>query len=101
MLLGEESLQCTNGDGLIDLTAAARCFAGMGTDSSTDTRQRIGLTRVAVGFFKVAFRNQRDVPPRVGMRGAGHHAGEIGIEPISIYLFVNKPLQHVWPLSAS
>ena len=56
-LLGEKTLQRPDGNGSVDLSAAAGSFAGVRTDSSADAGQRIGIARDAIGFFESALGN--------------------------------------------
>ncbi len=62
----------------------------MSADASADAGQRVGIAGEAVSFLKTAFRNQRNVPPGIGMSGTSHHAGEIGIEPVPIHRFIDE-----------
>ena len=64
--------------GLSICAAPAGGFAGMGANAAADAGQRVGTARVLVGFLETAFGNEADVTPGVGVRRAGHHAGEVG-----------------------
>ena len=91
---GEEALECADGDGFVDFTTAAGGLAGMGADAAADAGHGIGLAGVAVGLFEVAFGDEFDVATCVGMGGAGHHAGKVGIEPIPVHLFIFEAVRH-------
>ena len=53
-LLGEKTLESADGNGTVDLTAAAGSFARMRADSSANAGQRIGIARDAIGFFETS-----------------------------------------------
>ena len=93
-LLGEKTLESADGNGPVDLTAAARGLAGMRAHSSADAGQRIGVARDAIGFFEAALGNQADIASGVGVRRAGHHAGEVRVQPVPVDLLVFVSLQH-------
>jgi hypothetical protein len=66
----------------------------MGAYASADTGHWIGPARDAVGFFELTLRNQLNISARIGVRGAGHHAGKVGVQPVSVNLLVNEALLH-------
>src|SRR5215469_17172034 len=80
----KESFECANRDGLIDLAASAGGLTGMGADAAADRSEWIGIARELVSFFEASFRDQSHVPAGVRVCGTGHHAGKVGIQPISI-----------------
>ena len=94
---GKKALERADRDRLVDLAAAACGLAGMSADASADAGHGIGFARDAIGLFKLALRNQRNIAARVGVRGASHHAGEVGVQPIPVNLLVDKSLQHAGP----
>src|SRR5207302_3810986 len=67
---------------------------GMRTNATTDAGQRIGVAGKTIGLFKTAFRDQTNIAPGIGMGRAGHHAGKVGIKPISVDLLILIALQH-------
>ncbi len=94
ILLGEKTLQRADGNGPIDLAAAAGSFARMRADPPADAGQRIRVARQPVCFFKAALGNQAHVASGVGVCRAGHHAGKVGVQPIPVDFFVFESLQH-------
>ena len=88
--LGQEALESANGDRPIDLTSSARGFARMCANASANARHGIGIARKAIRVFELTFRNQRDVAAGIGVCGARHHAGEVGIQPLPIDLLVSE-----------
>jgi len=66
----------------------------MRTDTAADAGHWIGLTRSPIGLFKFAVGNQRYITACIGMRGAGHHAGKVGVQPIPVNLLVDKAFEH-------
>jgi hypothetical protein len=66
----------------------------MGADAAADRSEWIGIARELVSFFEASFRDQSHVPAGVRVCGTGHHAGKVGIQPISIHLLVFESLQH-------
>ena len=95
--LGKKALERADRDGLIDLAAAAGCLAGMSADASADAGHGIGLARYAVGFFKLTLGNELHIAAGIGVRGTGHHAGEVGVQPIPVNLLVDESLLHEGP----
>src|SRR4029077_14606113 len=83
-----------NGNGPVDFTAAARGFARMRAHSPANAGQRIRLARESVGLFESALGNQANVASGVGVGRAGHHAGEVCVQPIPIDLLVFESFQH-------
>src|SRR5215470_5276264 len=99
--LGERTLASSNLNRLVNRPSAARSLTRVSTNASADAGQGIGIASKAVGFFKTSFSDQRDVAPRVGVGGAGHHAREVGVEPIPINRLVGESLLHdLWLRSA-
>src|ERR1700740_237714 len=94
MALREEAFECADLNWFVDFDAAARAFARMSAYASADAGQGVGIAREAVGFFKPSFRNQRDVPPGIGVGRAGHHAGKVGVQPVPAHRLVLKTLLH-------
>src|ERR1051326_1018667 len=90
----EETLQCSNGNRLVNGAAPAGSLARMSADAPADARHGIGFTRPTVGLFELPIRNKRDVAPGVGSRRARHHAGEIAIEPVAVDFLVAKSHSH-------
>src|SRR5579884_3702304 len=95
--LGQKTFQRANGNWLIQLAAPARRFTWVRANPAADAGQRIGIAREAVGFFEAAFADQRDIAARIRMRRARHHAGEIGVQPISVHPLLFESLQHFVP----
>ena len=54
----------------------------------------LGSRAIAVGLFKFALGNERNITAGIGMRGTGHHAGEVGVQPIPVNLLVDKAFEH-------
>src|SRR5271163_1911057 len=79
MLLGEEAFERANRDRLVDLAAAAGCLAGMRADAPADAGQWVRASSRTIGFLEIAFSDKFDIFSRIGVCGAGHHAGEVGI----------------------
>lgn len=77
--LREKTLESPYRDGAIDIPATSGGFTGMSTNPAADTRERIRIAGKLVSFLKAPFRNERNVTPRVGVGGASHHAGKVGI----------------------
>src|SRR5215469_207896 len=94
VLLREESLQSSNRDRLVDLAAAAGCFARVCAHSSANAGEGIRVAGEPVGFFESSFTNQTDVASGIGMGWARHHAREVCVQPIRINRFVFESLQH-------
>src|SRR5579875_732374 len=90
----QESLQRANGNRTVDLPAPACGFTGVRADTPADAGHRIGIAGEAVGFFEAPFRDQRYVPPSVGVRRTSHHAGEVGVQPLPINLFLSEAQLH-------
>jgi hypothetical protein len=88
--LGEEALERTDRDRLIDLSAAAGRLAGMSADAPADAGQADWARARAVGLFKLALCNELNIAAGVGVRGTGHHAGEVGVQPIPVNLLVDE-----------
>ena len=86
--LGQKALERTDRDWPVDLSATAGGLAGMRAYAAADAGQWIGFTGKLIGFFKSTFRDQRDIAARVGVRGTGHHAGKVGVQPIPVHLLV-------------
>ena len=97
MLLGEEALERANRDRLVDLAPAAGSLARMRADASANAGQWVWTSSIAIGFLEIALSDKLDIFPRIGVGGAGHHAGEVGIEPILVHLLVDKPSLHDEP----
>src|SRR5208337_122396 len=95
--LGEEALERADRDRLIDLAAAARRLAGMSADASADAGHWIGPARIAICLFKLTLCNELNIAAGIGVRGTGHHAGEVGVQPIPVNFLVDKALQHAEP----
>jgi len=83
--LGEKTLEGADGNGFVDLTAAAGGFAGMSANAAADTGKRVGAAGVLIRFFETALGNEADVTTCVGVRRAGHHTGEVSMEPVLIH----------------
>jgi hypothetical protein len=66
----------------------------MGANPAADTRQRIGIAGKFVSFLKSPFRNERDVPARIGVGWTRHHAGKVGVQPIPVHCLFFEALQH-------
>src|ERR1035438_294129 len=66
----------------------------MSTDPSADAGHGIWLACNAIGLFKLALCNELDIASGIGVRGTGHHAGKVGVQPIPVNLFIDKALQH-------
>ena len=84
MALRDEALESTDGNGHIQLPAAAGRFAGMSANAATDGSERIGDAGVAVCFLVPSLRNEGDVSPGLRVNGTGLHAGEVRFEPLNI-----------------
>jgi hypothetical protein len=91
--LRQKTLESTYRDGTINISTTTGSFARMGTHSATDARQRVGIAGELVSFLKSPFRNQGHITSRVGVGRTSHHAGEIGVQPIPVDLFVFVPFQ--------
>src|SRR5579859_5032744 len=96
MPLGEKALQRANRDWFIYRSPAASRLAGMRADTAADARHRVRIARVAVSFFELPIRDQRDVPAGIGLRRARHHARKVRVEPVPIHLLVTKTCAHEW-----
>ena len=94
VLLGKKTLQSADRNGPVNFSAPAGGLARMRAHSSADAGQRIGLPRDPISFFEAALSDQADVAPGVGVRRAGHHAGEVGVQPVPVDLLVFVALQH-------
>ena len=92
--LGQKSLESSYRDGFVNFATAAGRLTGMRTNATTDAGQRIGVAGKTIGLFKTAFRDQTNIAPGIGMGRAGHHAGKVGIKPISVDLLILIALQH-------
>ena len=57
----------------------------------------LGPRAVAICFFELALGNQRNIASRIGVRGTGHHAGEVGVQPVPVNLLVDESLLHEGP----
>src|SRR5277367_5586805 len=66
----------------------------MRAHTSADAGQRIGIASDAIGLFETALGNQADIASGIGVRRAGHHAGEVRVQPTPIDLFILISLQH-------
>ena len=66
----------------------------MRAHSSADAGQRIGVARDAIGLFEAALGNQADIASGIGVRRAGHHAGEVRVQPVPVDLLVLVSFQH-------
>jgi hypothetical protein len=94
---GEKSFKRSYRNRLVDFSATACSLAWMSAHASANAGHRIGLARSEIGSFEVAFRNLGNIAARIGVRGAGHHAGKIGVQPIPVNLLVDEPLLHESP----
>ena len=68
----------------------------MRANTAADAGHWIGIARVAISFFELPFRNERDVAAGIGLRRAGHHARKVRVEPVGIDLLVTKACAHEW-----
>jgi hypothetical protein len=66
----------------------------MRANSAADARQRVRIARQSVRFFKSPLCDQANISSGIRMRRTGHHAGEIGVQPIRVNLLVFESLQH-------
>jgi hypothetical protein len=96
VLFSKKTLQRTDGDWPVYFAAAASGFAGMCTNAPADGSQRVRIAGKPVGLFKPSLRDQTDIPAGISVRRAGHHAGEIGVQPVPVNFFVFVSLQHDW-----
>ena len=94
MTFRQEALERSYGNRSIDLASPAGSFTRMSANPATDAGQRIGGAGESIGLFESSFRDQADVAPRIGVSGTRHHAGEVGIQPVPIDLFIFIALQH-------
>src|SRR5208283_1703315 len=93
-LLGKKALESANGNWPVNLTPTACGFARMRANSPADAGQRVGIAGDAVGFFEAAIGNQSNIASSVGVCRTGHHAREVGIQPVPVDLFIFVSLQH-------
>ena len=93
-LLGEKTLESTNGNGTVNLAAAAGGLARMRAHSSADAGQRIGIARDSISFLEAPLGDQADIAASVGVCRTSHHAGKVGIQPIPIHFFVFVAFEH-------
>ena len=78
------ALQRTNGDGFINLAAAAIVFARMRADPSQHIRKRIGRTRNHVRLFIARDPNCLNVSSALGVNGTGALARDILVEILAV-----------------
>ena len=90
----EKALQRPDRDRPVDSAAAACGLARMRAHAAADARHRVRIARVAVRLLEAPLRDERNVPPRIGARGACHHAREVRVEPLAIDAFVSQPFEH-------
>src|SRR5712692_3669824 len=92
--LREESFERADGDGFVNLAAAAGSFTGVRANPAAHAGHGIGVAGVTIRLFKPPLRNQRNVAAGIGSRRAGHRAGEIAIEPVAVDFLVAKSHSH-------
>ena len=81
---GHKSLQRPDGNWQVKLSAATSRFTRMTANSAADGREGIGDPGITVGFFVPSLRDQRYVPPGLGVDGTGLHAGKGRFQPFQI-----------------
>jgi hypothetical protein len=82
--LGDEALERTDRDRLVEGSAPARRLAGRGADTTANRSEWIGASRDRVGLPEAAIGDERDVAPRLGSDRAGGVAGEVGLQPLAV-----------------
>src|SRR5260370_16255409 len=87
-LFGKKTLESTNGNGTVNLAAAAGGLARMRAHSSADAGQQIGIARDSISFLEAPLGDQADIASSLGMRRAGHHAGKVRVHPLPVHLFI-------------
>ena len=92
--LGQKPLESANRDGLVDGPAPASRLAGVRANPAADAGHRVRIARIAICFFKLPLRDERDVTACVGLRRASHHARKIRVQPVAIDLLVTKTREH-------
>src|SRR5579863_1671508 len=92
--LGQEPFQGTDGNGFVDFAAPAGCLAWVSADAAADARHGVGIARIAIGFFKTAVCNERDVAPGVGPRRARHHTRKVTVQPVAVDFLIAKSRSH-------
>src|SRR5208283_4470599 len=80
-LIGEETLECANRHGRIDLAAAARVLARGAASAPAYRGDRIGRARDAICFREASFRDQLDVAAGVGLDRARIEAWHVLAKP--------------------
>src|SRR5712692_162681 len=85
--LGDESFERADRDRRVELSAAARRFAGVAADAAANGSEGVGDPGVAVGFLVASLGDQGDVSPCLGVDRTGLHAGEIGLQPVEVHEF--------------
>src|ERR1700739_4234041 len=81
--LGQESLERANRDGLIDLSTTTSGLARMSAYATTNRSQWIRIAGKLISFFESPFRDHPHISAGIRVGRTGHHAGEIGGQPIS------------------
>jgi hypothetical protein len=93
MPLGEKTLESSDGNGTINVSAATSSLTRMSANPAADAGQRVGIAGKFISFLESPFSNKGDVASCVGVGRTSHHAGEIGVQPIPVDLFVFVPFQ--------
>jgi hypothetical protein len=87
MAHGNKPLQCANGNGHVQLPAAAGGLAGMAADAATDGCKGVGNPSVAVRFFVTPLGDQRHVTSGLGVYWTRLHAGKVRLQPLKVNQF--------------
>jgi len=74
-LVGDEALECGDGDGLVDLAAGAGGLAQVRADATADAGEGVGLDCDPIGLLESAGGHQGNVALSRGVHGAGRLAG--------------------------
>ena len=74
-VVGDETLDAGDGDGVLDVAARALGLADVGADAAAHARERVRLAGDPPGLFVAALGDQRHVAVRRGVHRAGRLAG--------------------------
>lgn len=77
VLLGDEALECTDGDRGVDLASPAGVFTRGGTHPTADRRERVRQPSGQIRELVVAVGNRCDICPGVGVDGTGRETWNV------------------------